>query len=53
MARNKDKLVQVEIKGFKSVSTKKPLVLDFCDVTILLGSELSSLWIQNYTVFVG
>ena len=39
MARNKDKLVQVEIKGFKSVSTKKPLVLDFCDVTILLGAN--------------
>lgn len=39
MARNKDKLVQVEIKGFKSVSIKKPLVLDFCDVTILLGAN--------------
>ena len=49
MARNKDKLVQVEIKGFKSVSTKKPLVLDFW----WYESELSSLWIQNYTVFVG
>ena len=39
MARIKDKLVQVEIKGFKSISTKKPLVLDFCDVTILLGAN--------------
>ena len=39
MAKNKDKLVQVEIKGFKSISTKKPLVLDFCDVTILLGAN--------------
>lgn len=39
MARIKDKLVQVEIKGFKSISTKKPLVLDFCDVTIMLGAN--------------
>ena len=39
MARNKDKLVKAEIKGFKSISTKTPLVLDFCDVTILLGAN--------------
>lgn len=39
MARIKDKLVQVEIKGFKSISTKKPLVIDFRDVTILLGAN--------------
>ena len=44
MARNKDKLVQVEIKGFKSVSTKKPLVLDFCDRCIcsLTGNHCHS-----------
>lgn len=39
MARNKDKLVQVEIKGFKSISANKPLVLDFSDLTILLGAN--------------
>lgn len=39
MTRIKDKLLQVEIKGFKSISTDKPLLLDFCDVSILLGAN--------------
>lgn len=39
MAKNRDKLVKIEIKGFKSISANKPLVLDFSDITILLGSN--------------
>lgn len=39
MARKRDKLLQIEIKGFKSISSDKPLQLDFCDVTILLGAN--------------
>ena len=39
MTSNDDKLVRVEIKGFKSVSSDKPLGLEIGDITVLLGAN--------------
>ena len=39
MKRNKNRLTELEIRGFKSISYQHPLTLRFGDINILLGAN--------------
>ncbi len=39
MKHAKNKLTQVVIRGYKSISFEKPVTLDIKDITVLLGAN--------------